>query len=232
MSQECDKIYNLYTESKSQPRWPFGRLEDRDEEKAETPEDIFDHIDELAIRNWYADIHGGVTDRGDESYFAMTRVHTDKSKISIRHLSDMIDDNQRQVENAAYLFKTLIIQQQQITSSDEYLAKCDEVYKLFLQKYLDMEPFMSPRRGGWLSDLIDLRVVIFAVIRCGVFNAWSCRNHNDGWRLYTHDDCWTSLSDFVKRAGIEYPRKSLMQDTGLLDMFRDVEQKDLTNFDF
>lgn len=232
MSLECDEIYNLYTESKHQPRWPFGRLEDRDETKAETPEDIFDHVDELAIRNWYVDGYGVVTDRGDESYYAMTRVLTDKSKISITHLSEMIDDNQRQVENAAYLFKKYIIQQQQITSSGEFLAKCDEVYKLFLQKYLDMEPIMSNRRGDHSSNLIDLRIVILGVIRCGVLNAWSCRNHNDGWRLYTHDDCWISLSDFVKRAGIEYPRKSLMQDTGLIDMIRDIEQKSLTDFDF
>lgn len=232
MRQECDKIYNLYTESKSEPQWQAGRLGDLEDKEAETPEDIFDHIDDLAIRNWYVDVHGVVTDRGDESYYAMTRVLTDKSKISIRHLSEMIDDNQRQVENTAYLFKKLILQQQQITSSGEYLAKCDEVYKWFLRKYLNMEPIWSNRRGDHSSNRIDLRVVIFGVIRCGVLNGWSCRNKNNGWRLYMEPDCWISLSDFIKRAGIEYPRKSLTQDTGLIDMLRDVEQKDLTDFSF
>lgn len=232
MSQECDEIHNLYVESKSRSQWSFGRLEDRDEEKAETPEDIFDHIDDLAIRNWYVDGYGVVTDRGDESYYAMTRVLTDKSKISIRHLSEMIDDNQRQVENAAYLFKKHIIQQQQVTSHSEYLAKCDEVYKLFLQKYLDMEPIMSNRRGDHSSNLIDLRIVILGVIRCGVLNGWSCRHNNDGWRLYMDSECWKSLSEFVKQAGIDYPRQSLMQDKGLLGMIQDVRLSGLNKFDF
>ena len=233
MITECDKIYTLYKESNEGLAPNFKQKpQDREELEAQTPEDIFDMIDDLSIRNWYITTHGVPTNRGDEAHYAMTRVLTDKSEISIKHLSEMIDENQRQVESAAHLFKKFIIEQQQLTSAKEYLSRCDEVYKLFLQKYLDMEPFTLPSRGDHPSNLIDLRLVIFTIIRCAVFNGWSCRNNKDGWRMYMDPDCWNSLSDFVKQAGIEYSRKSLMQDRGLLDFIRDAELKSLADFNF
>lgn len=226
MRQECDKIYNIYNESNG--RW--DRLEPSSPGEflgGETPEQLFHIIEGLSFSGWFVTQDGDLTERAEELNYAIKQISKDKHPDSIASLADMIDENsKRNVEGPAYHLQKFIAIE--VNNVSDYLDQCDMLYQIALKKYSKMEPLPTRVADGTLVDVASIYMNIW---RCAVLNGWACRDRHEGWRLYVLD-CWTPLSKFIMYAGLEYSKTSLKHDKLLIEMLREKEPEQLTDFSF